>query len=146
MNTGLKVKGSNSNQGSDLTFRPVFHLLLLSYQHKNKSSTAKIVSLLHKKWIPMHLLPQSTFHSLLRPVTQAQGRIRLGLAHREHNGSGGGILDLSYSCATTSTCFLHRDRLLAPNAISSTDRTYISEGACARPGARWEHKRPLGIF
>lgn len=143
---GLKVKGSNSNQGSHLTFRPVFHLFLLWYQHMNKSSTAGIVSLLHKKWIPMHFLPQTRFRLVLCPVTQAQGRIRLGLAHQEHNGSGGGILDLSYSCATTSTCFLHRDRLLAPNAISSTDRTYILEGTCARPGAQSEHKRPLGIF
>lgn len=68
------------------------------------------------------------FHSVLHLVTQA----RLGLAHQEYNGSAGRILDLSYSCATTSMWFLHRDRLLAPNAISSTDHKCVLEGACAR--------------
>lgn len=67
------------------------------------------------------------FHSVLHLVTQA----RLVLAHQEHNGSAGGILDLSYSCATTSMWFLRRDRLLAPNAISSTDHTCVLEGTCA---------------
>lgn len=76
----------------------------------------------------IHLVPQPKFHSALHLVTQAS----LGLAHQEHNGSAGGILDLSYSCATMSTWFLRRDRLLAPNAISSTDHTCVLEGSCVR--------------
>lgn len=78
------------------------------------------------------------FHSVHHLVMQA----RLSLAHQGRNGSAGGILDLGYSCATTSTCFLHRERLLAPNAISSTVHTCVLEGTCAHvhPGAPSEHK------
>lgn len=84
------------------------------------------------------------FHSVLHLVMQA----RLGLAHQEHNGSAGGILDLGYSCATTSMWFLHRDRLLAPNAISSTDHKCVLEGGvhvCAS-WCMFRAQRLLSIF
>lgn len=65
------------------------------------------------------------FHSVRHPARQTQRSRRLGLAHQGHNGAGGGILDLSYSWGTTSMWLLHGDYLLAPNAISPTNHTYV---------------------
>lgn len=70
------------------------------------------------------LLPHTMFGSVLHPVRQTQRSKRLGLAHQGHNGAGGGILDLSYSWGTMSMWLLHRDWLLAPNAISPTNHTH----------------------
>lgn len=65
------------------------------------------------------------FRSVLHPARQTQRSKRLGLAHQGHNGAGGGILDLSYSWGTMSMWLLHRDWLLAPNAISPTNHTHV---------------------
>lgn len=74
-------------------------------------------------------------HSVLHPARQTQRRPRLGLGHQGHNGAGGRILDLSYSWGTMGMWLLHRDGLVAPNAISP-DKSHV----CARMHAARDRK------
>lgn len=127
--TALVISVNNSNKWSNVPFRPGFDLSASSDINTGKKvARPELWVYFIRNEYCIHLVPQPKFHSALHLVTQAS----LGLAHQEHNGSAGGILDLSYSCATMSTWFLRRDRLLAPNAISSTDHTCVLEGACVR--------------
>lgn len=77
--------------------------------------------------IAFDVLPCTVFRSVLQSARQTQRSGRLGLAHQGHNGAGGGILDLSYSWGTTSMWLLHRDQLLAPNAISPTNHAHTCD-------------------